>query len=321
MAELPLVLSCGTPTFEPLWDGTVQLAGIAPSIVQLAAEERHRRMFEDLEFDVCEFSSVNYLRSFPFGLPFTAIPVFPLRRFRHRDIWILNDAGIETPAQLNGRRVGIQMWSNSALLWQRAALQRDHGLDLASVEWVAVEPDDERYRAPAWARLTRCPADRTLEDLLLDGEIAAMMIPHQPRFTAAQAPRVRRLFPDYVAIEQDYYQRTGLLPIMHNVVIKDSVLAEHPWVAASVYQGLQRMLDVYVERLRAANAESVHWPGLTWAEQEARLGRQPWPSGLAANRETLQTAIDYSLEQGIITEPIAPDALFQYEGRVLAGAD
>src|SRR4051812_15375703 len=105
MAELPLVLSCGTPTFAPLLDGTVPLEGIAPTIVELAAEERHRRMFENLEFDICEYSSVNHLRSFPFGLPFTAIPVFPLRRFRHRDIWVLNDAGIETPERLNGRRV------------------------------------------------------------------------------------------------------------------------------------------------------------------------------------------------------------------------
>ena len=319
MARLPLTISCASPTFGPLMDGTIQLDDIDLTIVELQAEERHRRMFENVEFDVCEYSSVNYLRSFAFGLPFTAVPVFPLRRFRHRDVWVLRDAGIDNPAQLNGQRLAIQMWANSALLWQRAALQHDHGVDLASIEWVTAELDDPRYQPPPWARITQCPHGRTLDDLLLAGEVAAMLIPHQPRVTPEQRPRLRRLFEDYEAVEQDYYQRTGLFPIMHNVVIRNSVLAEHPWVADNVYTGLQRMLDTYVERNRAANAESPHWPGLTWADQEARLGPQPYPSGLEPNRATLDAAIAYALEQGVIRQAVEPDKLFQYEGRPLAG--
>jgi 4,5-dihydroxyphthalate decarboxylase len=312
-------MCCASPTFEPLRDGTVTLDGIDLTIVHEEAEERHRLMFEEVAFDVCEYSSINYLRSFPLGLPFTAVPVFPLRRFRHRDIWVTRDGGVEAPAQLNGRRVGIQMWSNSALLWQRAALQRDHGVDLASIEWVTVELDDPRYQAPAWARISRCPADRSLDELLLAGEIAAMMIPHQPRMTAEQKARVRPLFADFVAVEQDYWQRTGLFPIMHNVVVKNSLLAEHPWVAESVYGGLRRMMDTYVERQRAANAESAVWPGLTWAEQEARMGPQPWPCGVEPNRAALTAAVDYAVEQGIIAQSLAPESLFQHAGRPLAG--
>jgi 4,5-dihydroxyphthalate decarboxylase len=127
MAGLPLVMACDAPLFEPLRDGTVRLADLEVSFVRNPdrAGERHRRMRENLEYDVCEYSSGNYLNGFPFGLPFTAVPVFPLRSFRQRDIWVSRAGGVEAPEQLKGKRIGIQMWSNSALVWQRALLQHD----------------------------------------------------------------------------------------------------------------------------------------------------------------------------------------------------
>ncbi|SRR5712692_5101730 len=320
MANLPLVMACDSPTFEPLWNGTVQLPDVDLSFVRTArAGDRHRRMIQDLAFDVCECSSGNYLCSFPLGLPFTAVPIFPLRLFRQRDIWVSRSSGIESPEQLRGKRIGIEMWANSALVWQRALLQHDYGLDLATVEWVSNGGDDPRYQPPAWARLSRCPPDRSLEQLLAAGELDAMLLPHAPEFAPGDEARVGRLFPDYAPVEQDYFRRTGLFPPMHTVVIKNRLLAEHPWLAESVYQGLRRMLDAYVERQRATSAESSVWPGLPWAEQETLMGPQPWPSGLAANRPTLEAWIGYALEQGVLAERLAPEALFPYEGRPLAG--
>lgn len=320
MARLPLVLAWDTPCFELLADGTVQLDGIDLRLVRLPPHERHERMRQRLEFDICEYSSGNYLNGCPLGLPFTAVPIFPMRVFRQRDIWVGRAAGIDAPAQLAGKRIGIQMWSNSALVWQRALLQHEYGVDLASIEWVSNAADDPRYQPPAWVRLTRCPPGRTLEQLVAAGETDALLLPHAPRFTPDQAARVRRLIEDYVPVEEAYYRRTGLFPIMHTVVIKNSVLAEHPWVAESVYEGLRRLLDAWVARQRAANAPSAVWPGLSWAEQEARLGPQPWASGLAANRATLEAAIAYAHEQGVIAARFPPERLFQFEGRLLAGA-
>jgi 4,5-dihydroxyphthalate decarboxylase len=321
MAGLPVVVACDSPTFEPLWDRSVSLDGLDVEIVRVGRPgERHRRMLQDLEYDVCEYSSGNYLCSFSLGLPFTAVPIFPLRLFRQRDIWVSRGAGIERPEQLAGRRIGIQMWSNSALLWQRALLQHEYGVDLTTPEWVSNGRDDPRYRPPAWARITPCPTGRSLEQLLAAGEIDAMLLPHDPEFTPAEAERVARLIADFAPVEQDYYRRTGLFPPMHTVVIKNSLLAQEPWVATSVYEGLRRMLDSYVERHRGPNAPSVIWPGLSWAEQEAHLGAQPWPSGLAANRAVLEAGIGSAHEQGVIASPFAPEAMFQYEGRLLAGA-
>ena len=318
MADLSLTLACDSPTFEPLWDGTVRFDKIDLKLVRAKPHERHERM-RRLEFDVAEYSSGNYLNAVQMGLAFTAVPIFPLRLFRQRDIWVNRDCGIESPQQLHGKRIGIQQWSNSALVWQRALLQHDYGLDLTSVEWVSNGADDPRYTPPAWARITRCPPGRTLEQLVAAGETDAMLLPHDPQWDPGDAARVRRLIEDYAPVEQDYFRRTGLFPVMHTVVVKNALLAEHPWVADSVFDGLRRMLDTYVERNRAANVESPLWPGLSWAEQEAHLGRQPYPSGLEPNRAVLQAAIQYSLEQGVITQPMTPDQLFQYEGRPLAG--
>ncbi len=321
MPDLPLVLACDTPSFDLLADGSVKLEGIDLRIVKLLPHERHERMRKNLEFDVCEYSSGNYLNACAMGLPFTALPVFPLRLFRQRDIWVSRASGIERPEQLAGKRVGVQMWSNSALVWQRALLQHDYGVDLASIKWVSAGADDPRFQRPAWVRMTPCPPGRTLEQLVAAGETEAMLLPHDPHFTADEWTRVRRLIEDYAPVEQDYYRRTGLFPIMHTVVLKNSLLAEHPWVAESVYQGLQRMLDVYVERKRASGAESVLWPGLSWAEQEARLGTQPWASGLEPNRKTLEAAIGYAHEQGVIAERLMPRALFERDGHPLPGAN
>ncbi len=326
MAKLPLVMSCGAPPFEPLWDGAVQFDGIDLTIEVLGHDEpgaqipeRHLRMFRTQAYDICEYSSVNYLSSFPLGLPFTAVPVFPLRRFRQRDIWVSRASGIDRPEQLAGKRIGIARWANSALLWHRALLQHEYGVDLASPDWVRDRPDDPRYQIPPWVRIRDCPPGRTLWRMLVAGELDATLLPAPPPIEPGDEAHVRRVFPDYVPVEQEYFQRTGLLPMTHTVVIKNSVLAEHPWVAASVYEGLCRMLDVYTERLRSANAPSPVWPSLTWREQEAVLGPDPWPCGLAANRPTLEAAIRYAVEQGLIAEPLAPETLFQFEGRALAG--
>jgi 4,5-dihydroxyphthalate decarboxylase len=319
MAELPLLMACEAPSLQALSDGTVRFDGIDLAIVQVAPAERHRRMLQHLEFDICEYSSGNYLNGLTLGQPFTALPIFPLRQFRHRDIWIWQGAGIATPADLNGKRVGLGNWANSAALWERGLLVQDYGLDVASVDWVAEAPEGPRFTPPRWLRLRGNATGLTLEQLLAAGELDAILLAHDPAFPP-EAP-VARLFPDYVAVEQAYFRRTHLLPTMHTVVIKNRLIAEQPWVAASVFAGLRRALDAYVERQRRANAPSPLWPGLTWAEQEGWLGRQPWPCGLEANRGPLETAVQYAVQLGVITRAIPVEEWFQYEGRPLVGTE
>ncbi|HZR98947.1 MAG TPA: hypothetical protein VFE37_09585 [Chloroflexota bacterium] len=319
MAVVSLTMACDAPTLAPLLDGAVSVADVDLRIQKVQPEERHHRMLRELAYDICEYSSINYLSDWHAGLPFTAIPVFPHRTFRHRDIWVSRAAGITAPGQLNGKRVGVQSWANSAALWQRGALQHDYGIDLGSIEWIANLPEGPGFRHPEWLRLTRRPEGRTIDELLADGELDAMMVPWPARFTPEQVERVARLFPDYVAVEQAYFERSGAFPIMHIVVIKNAVLSEYPWVAERLYDGLRRAIEAYVERQRAANAPSPIWRGLSWAEQERRLGPNPWPSGLEPNRATLETAVTYAVEQGLLAQPVDVRDLFRFEGRALAG--
>lgn len=309
-----------------LCDGTVRPEGIELEIIEVKAERagprvvpgptlRHHRMLHEGAYDACEYSSVNYLNGFDRGLPFTAIPFFPTRSFRLRDIWVHADSPFEEPAQLNGRRIGIQLWANSANLWQRAICRHYYGLDLASVEWVCNDPEEiPGYEPPAWVRRRGRPLDRTLEELVVAGELEALALPFE-LVSAVARPPFRRLFADWATAEQQYYRATGLFPPMHVVVIRNTLLDEHPWVAESLYQAFRQAADGYAATAAATNAPSLIWPGLTWAEQTAILGPQPYPCGLEANRGVLEAAIGYALEQGIVSRRIAPEELFSRDGR------
>lgn len=322
MAAVRLVIACEAPPLAPLFAGEGHFPDIEVVVERVEPTERHHMMLQGAAFDVCEFSSINYLNGFDQGFPFTAIPVFPYRSFRHKDMWVSVQSGITQPADLAGKRMGLQLWANSAALWQRGALAHDYGLDLGAVEWVRNRPEEiESYTPPSWARIALRPPDQSFESMLVAGTLDAMMIPWEARFPAGSEGRTRRLFPDYAAVEQDWYARTGAFPIMHVMVIQNRVLDEHPWVAERLQVGLSAVLDRYVADQVAAGAPSFCWPSLSWAEQDRILGPQPWPSGLGANRATLELAVEYALEQGIITRRIDPAELFQYQGRALWGSE
>jgi 4,5-dihydroxyphthalate decarboxylase len=255
---------------------------------------------------------VDYLSGFERGRGFTAIPIFPHRIFRHRDIWLSAACGIEEPKQLTGRRVGIQSWTNSASVWQRGLLAQDFGVDLKSIEWVAaLHQESEGRTAPQWARISGKPKDRSMEQMLANGDIDGMMLPEPPRLSTEEMARIRRLFPDYVAAEQDYRARSGVLPIMHVMVIKNDLLSSRPAVADAVYREIQSALDRFVEQQRQTNRPSVLWPELNWSEQEKHVGRHPWPAGVEANKKALDVLIGYAVDQGILGERISPEELFR----------
>jgi len=307
-----LVMACDAPELALLKAGTTRFGELEVEIQRVHPRERHKKMAESLAFDICEFSLVDYLSGFERGLSFTAIPVFPHRIFRHRDIWVSTASGIKEPKELSGRRVGIQSWTNSASVWQRGLLAQDFGVDLKSIEWVAeLHQEGERGRGPQWARINGKPKERSLDQMLASGDIDAMMLPRPPELSSEELPRIRRLFPDYVAAEQDYRARTGIFPIMHVMVIKNELLGSRSGIAKIVSHGVQAVVDAFVYRKRLTSEKSILWPELTWAEQERYLGPHPWPAGVEANQKELNALIGYAVEQGILRKRISPDELFQ----------
>jgi 4,5-dihydroxyphthalate decarboxylase len=310
MTSQRLVMACDAPELGLFKPGTISFGDLEIEIRRVHPRERHKQMAQSLAFDICEFSLVDYLHGFERGLPFTAIATFPHRIFRHRDIWVSSTAGIKEPKNLAGKRVGIQSWTNSAGVWQRGLLAQDYGVDLRSIEWVSETPASGARSGPQWARICQAPGGQTLDQLLASGEIDAMMIPRPPELVAAQMARIGRLFPDYVAVEQNYRARTGVFPIMHVMVLKNELMARRPGIAKMVSHGVQAAIDTLMERKRLTESPSLVWPGQTWSEQEKFLGPYAWPAGVEANQKELDVLIAYGVEQGILSRRILPEELF-----------
>jgi 4,5-dihydroxyphthalate decarboxylase len=306
------VMACDAPELALLKAGTTRFGEVDIEIQRVAPRQRHKQMAESLAFGICEFSLVDYLHGFHRGLRFTAIPVFPHRIFRHRDIWVSIASGITGPKDLAGRRVGIQSWTNSASVWQRGVLAQDFGVDLRSVEWIAeLSAQNDGKTEPQWARIRPKDPDRSLDQMLAGGAIDALLLPRPPELSAAETARIRPLFTNSVAAEQDYRARTGIFPIMHVMVIKNDLLSSRPGIADAVHRGVQSALDGFVERQRQTNGRSVVWPNLSWSEQEKYLGPHPWPAGVEPNQKELDLLIHYAVQQGILSRPVAPAELFR----------
>ncbi len=311
MSTLRLSLACGPyDLLYPLIEGTARAPGIEFDVLTMASPERHGRMLRHGEFDVCELSLVSYLVARDNARAFTAIPVFPHRRFRHRYMVKRTGCGIERPADLNGRRVGLDTLQNSAGLWMRGILQDHYGVDLGSIEWWCQEEEDVALQPAAWMKVKRVRKGGSIDQMLLDGELEAALYPEVLPSIRGGSPKVGLLFPDPRQAEIDYFKRSGIFPIMHTVVIRNAILEKHPWVAVSVMQAFQEAKELCYARLRNPRNTALAWMPDLLREQEAVLGRDPWPYGLEDNRTALEAAVRYVCDQGMIASRPNIEELF-----------
>ena len=301
------------PQTEPLKDGTVTPRTFSfdfeevPTIVQA-----FRRMVRGLEFDISEMAITTYLCARAHGKPFTAIPVFPMRAFHHGAILYNTRAGIQTPKDLEGRRVGVNRgYTVTAGLWARSILQHEHGVDLNKVTWV-LSGDEHvaEYRPPS--NVVPIPAGQTIEQLLLSGELAAATgVP-------VESPDVKPLIPDALQAGLRAVKERGLYPINHTVVVRDDVLAAHPALAADLFEAFVAAKRLYVDRLSSGAIAEPTKVDDTFRKVMAITG-DPLPYGIDANRHVLDAIIRYSVEQGILARPVDVDSLFAAGTHHLAG--
>jgi 4,5-dihydroxyphthalate decarboxylase len=311
--KLELTLACGDyEIMRALKEGDVRPEGIELTVLtDMAASPRHWRFLRGREFDVAEVSGSGYIAARDRGLPFCAIPVFPHRRFRHGFIFINTSKGIRKPTDLIGRRVGTKGYLFTAGLWMRGILEDDYGVPHRSLEWVSELDEDVDFLPPPDLKISQAAEDQSLEDMLAEGEIDALLSPDLIRPLTAGDKRVARLFPNYKQEEIEFYRRTGMFPIMHVIGIKNEIVERHPWVAINLYKAFERAKELAMQRMENPRIVPLAWYRESWEEQEQILGKDPWEYGLTErNAKTFEQLVRFSHEQGVISRHIPLDELF-----------
>lgn len=313
MSRIPLTLACGDyEIMRALKEGQVQPDGIDLTVLTaMDSSPRHWRFFQNRDYDMAECSSSVYFAARDQGLPFRAIPVFPHRRFRHGFAFVNTAAGIKKPADLIGRRVGSKAFIFTATLWLRGILEHEYGVPHKSLEWFTELDEDVPFTPPPDLRISRIPHEKSIETMLAEGELDALIHPDLIKPLLAGDPRVGRLFPDYKSEEIAYYKKTGIFPIMHLVGIKAEVVEKYPWVPINMFHAFQESKAIAMKRMENPRIVPLAFYREAWEEQEQLMGTDPWEYGLTEqNVKTLETLISYSHEQGFISRRIPLDELF-----------
>ena len=290
-----------------LANGRVNPEGIDLQTLGFSVEEIFYRTLRHHEFDICELSFGAYISLISQGDPtFSAIPVFPSRMFRQSSAYVLRDGPIKVPGDLRGRKIGLPEWAQTAGIYSRGWLEQQFGLKMIDVAWVqagtneAGREEHVALRIPSGVKLESVK-DKSLNEMLLSSEIAAIFSAHPPRAFESGDPRVVRLFAGYQAVEEAYYEATRVFPIMHVLAIKRPILERNPWVARNLFKAFEEAkLRSYA---RAAEATASRFPipwGVFYFERARELfGSDPLPYGIEPNRVTLEAFAEFAHAQGV----------------------
>ena len=318
--KLRLTLACWDyDRTRALMDGDVRADGIELLYLAQPVEETFFRMMKFREFDCSEMSLSSYTASLgQKNPPFIALPVFPSRFFRHSCIFVSPQSGIRRPEDLKGKRVGVPEYQMTAPVWIRGILSDEYGVKTTDVQHFSggqEEPgrvDKLKIELPSHIKLSPIGKGKTLSRMLADGELDALVAARTPSTFPGE---VRRLFPDFVDKEKDYFRRTRIFPIMHTVVIKREIYDKNRWVAQSLYKAFLKAKNKAYAAYNQTAALPVMLPWAVAHAEEARkeMGADWWPYGLAANRHVLETFLRYHHEQGLSKKRLAPEDLFAPE--------
>ncbi|MBI1201048.1 MAG: ABC transporter substrate-binding protein [Rhodopseudomonas sp.] len=319
MSLLPITIATWDyDRVRPLIDGRVRVEGCDVNYITMPVEECFERAYFHGEFEVAEIGFSPFLIALSRGpTPYVAIPAFLSRMFRHSATYIRTDRGINGPADLRGKRIGVPEYQMSAVMWFRGYLQDEFGIAAKDINWVQAGLENPGRRdkfplnlPPGFPLVSR--NDTTLSKMLADGELDGVMSARTPSCFGKKHPQIRRLFPDYRSAERDYFKKTGIFPIMHALGIRRDIYDKHKWLAASLFKA-------FLQAKRIADAEFVETTalkiGLPWvtAEYESTveaMGPDFWSYGIEPNRNTLATMARYSYEQGLAVRQLSVEEMF-----------
>jgi 4,5-dihydroxyphthalate decarboxylase len=304
------------PTIDtnvPITDGTVKIEGFDFEFVRS----------ED-EADAWDCGFAARVRAYAAGLPHTSIPAFPNRKFRQSYIFVNSQAGIESPRELEGRRVGILQWDNTAGVWARGALQHTYGVDLTRIHWFASRVKREGVAEGIHIEQLDGAGDpdARLDQLLVSGGLDAVIGPNVLPSISNRDPRTRRLFRDYKTEEQNYFRKTGIFPTSHIVTFKQEFVSRHPSAPVALLQAFRRSRDEAFNRLEGPDPQVIvySWAAAAVAEQRELMGENYWAYNVENNRRTLEAMSRFAYEQGLCEQQIAIESFFHPEAAGFPGA-
>ena len=310
------------PHTSAIRDGSIPIEGVEPEIITVKPQiGAFRRMVRDVEFDVCEIAPTTYIIARAYGAPFVALPIFVVRRFHHAGLLVRPDAGIKVPKDLEGKKVGVRAYSVTTGVWTRQVLIDEFGVDNSKITWMV---DDEEHvtQLKLPDNVIHAPEGRSLAEMIADGELSAGFAAAAGigrtgaptggwKEVAADYPD---LFPNAWELEKDYYNRTGIYPMHGTIVVKDSVLAEHPWVARSLYDAFKRAKDEWLARLNADGPTND--TERKYDKLREIVGADPLPYGIEENRATIEALEQTAFKQGLTPKRMSMDDLFVDPARV-----
>ena len=310
-----------------LVDGSVKIAGAdATYHTSRIVTEIFEGMIKDCKFDVSELGLTYFLRAIDAGASLVAIPVFPNRAFRHSAIYINTTKGIKKPEDLAGKTIGeLALYGHDAGVVPKGILSDEYGLKPNQCRWIVGGIDFPlnplnfiSHPQPADVDVSVAAKGADLGQMLESGEIDALISADVPKCVLAKSSSVGRLFEDYEEVERAYYQRSGIFPIMHTVVVKKELVSEKPELVKAIYQAFceakTAMTEQYTKAMTFNNMESmVPWLTKLIGDGRDLLGNDWWPYGVKANRKAVDTYLRYHYEQGLSKRRMTCEDIFMPE--------
>jgi 4,5-dihydroxyphthalate decarboxylase len=321
MAKLQLTFASGLyDRMQPLYTGEVQPDGIDLNFIAI---DQPRPIFDRMsagqEFDVAEYSSSEFVQRFcNKQCPFVAIPVFPSRAFRHGFIAIHKKAGIAKPKDLEGKRVGVPLFTMTAAIYINGILQHEYGVDLRKIQWVqGAMNTGGAHGSPSVLPLHKPfpieqnHSNKSMSDLIEERVVDATLGTSLPEAILTN-PDIVRLFPNYVELEKEFYLRTRIYPIMHLIAIRKDVYEKYPFIATSLYDAFVKAKKIALEKMFNLRALRYMTPFLMRDIDEIHeiFNGDPWPYGIEPNRPTLEAFMTYLTDQSLIAAPVPVEDLF-----------
>jgi 4,5-dihydroxyphthalate decarboxylase len=321
VADDPMKLTIAIERYDrhfPFFDRTVappnniefNVLQVGQSVTLRDGTHRHKRMLDDKEFDICEFSMSSFLMAKERGMSIIGIPVFPRRLFSASQMFVHSDSGIEHPKDLIGKKVAISSFQTTLSLLAKGDLKFEYGVPWEEIKWYVTTKEKIDFKKKPGVFIEPLSRDEDLGEMLETGKVDALFFPHPPPSVMSGERKTRRLFRDTKAEELRYFRKYGYFPIMHLLTISEELASREPGLPKA-------MMECYAEakEISAGYYDDPNWSRLAWGrhyfeEERKLLGADPWPHGLKANYANLERFIEYSYDQNLLDRKIPVESLF-----------